>query len=391
MQQTNDMRATHSKRWPSTSALLWVMHFFHHNKDYDDSRQLQRLRRFGQASLIPVSYSLALLVFAFLGQVLFRSVYVAAAGMFLGWLVFAIGFLAGLNLRAGDKTLSPHMAFSMLAVMALTLYLEPASQIIFSPFALLIIMSCAFRLREKTLLAVVIFALAGNLAAHLAYYFFMHDNKFLLTGLLHCGALGITLPGFAMLATRVRRLYRSLYMVSVKMENIEEHARRDELTGSFNRRYMMAALQDQKHQADSTDQNLCLAVIDLDHFKRINDEIGHLAGDEVLRSFAQLAQNSVRREDVFGRYGGEEFLLLLPGVTLNDALHTVERIRTLTEVRLGIIAKVERRVTVSIGLTQYVPGESVLDLFGRADTAMYLAKTGGRNRVMLQEPVESKD
>lgn len=391
MQQSNDMRATHSKRWPSTGVLLWLMKLFHHNKNYDDSRQLQRLRRFGQASLIPASFVLLLFTFALLGQVRYSTVYAVTIGLFVAWLTVAIIFLAGVNLRAADKTLSPQMAFGMLSVMAITLYAEPATQIIFSPYALLIIMSCAFRLREKTLLFVVVYAIVSNLSAHLAYIASSHDNKLLLTGLLHCGTLGITLPGFAMLATRVRRLYRSLYMVSVKMENIEEHARRDELTGSFNRRYMMAALQDQKHQADSSDQNLCLAVIDLDHFKRINDEIGHLAGDEVLRSFAQLAQSSVRREDVFGRYGGEEFLLLLPGVTLLDALNTVERIRTLTEVRLGIIAKVERKVTVSIGLTQYVPGESVLDLFGRADTAMYLAKTGGRNRVMLQEATETAD
>jgi diguanylate cyclase (GGDEF)-like protein len=129
----------------------------------------------------------------------------------------------------------------------------------------------------------------------------------------------------------------------------------------------------------------------LDHFKRINDEVGHLAGDEVLRVFTKLAQQSVRREDIFGRYGGEEFLLLLPGIALLDALNTVERIRALTETRLGLLSKLERKVTVSIGLTQYISGESVLDLFARGDMAMYLAKTGGRNQVVVEEPTESRD
>ncbi|MBI3229972.1 MAG: GGDEF domain-containing protein [Burkholderiales bacterium] len=394
MQQSKDKRTTSSKRWPSTSALLWLMQLFHRKKiarTSDDSRQLQRLRRFGQASLILLAYILSLTTFSLLGLIHYTSVYFSCGVLATLWLGFAIALLSGFNLRAADKTLSAQMAFCMLTVMATTLHIEPATQILYTPFGLLIIMSCAFRLREKTLLAVVIYALAGNLLANLSYFVLARDNHLLLTGLLHCGALAITMPGFAMLATRVRRLYRSLYMVSVKMESIEEHARRDELTGSFNRRYMMAALQEQKHQADSTDQNLCLAVIDLDHFKRINDEIGHLAGDEVLRTFAQLAQNSVRREDIFGRYGGEEFLLILPAVSLNDAYNTVERIRTLTEARLGIMAKVERKVTVSIGLTQYGPGESVLDLFGRADTAMYLSKTGGRNRVTLQEAIDATD
>ncbi len=94
---------------------------------------------------------------------------------------------------------------------------------------------------------------------------------------------------------------------------------------------------------------------------------------------------------MFGRYGGEEFLLLLPGVELLSALNTIERIRALTETRLGKMSKLDRKVTVSIGLTQYISGESVLDLFARADEAMYMAKTGGRNQVVVEEPVEAKD
>ncbi|WP_338846218.1 GGDEF domain-containing protein [Massilia sp. W12] len=389
------MRSTGHPRWQGVSAmLLWLLHLFHPNqpeRQQDDSRQLQRIRRFGRASWILVAWLCGLLGLFSAGQLpILLWIEVAALGL-TGFLLFAFLLFSGLNQRAQDKTLTAPMAGCMLALMSWALYTTPATQILFSPFALLITMSCAFRLREKTLLLVALGALFSNLAAQFLHYLVWHDRATLIQGLMHCGALGITLPGFVMLATRVRRLYRSLYMVSVKMESIEEHARRDELTGSFNRRYMMAALQQQKHLADATDQSLCLAVIDLDHFKRINDEIGHLAGDEVLRTFARLAQQSVRREDVFGRYGGEEFLLLLPGIELQAAFSTVERIRAMTETRLGIIAKVERKVTVSIGLTQYIPGESVLDLFARADTAMYLAKTGGRNQVVMQEAVEERD
>lgn len=388
------MRAAQIKRGQRSGALLWLMHLFQSNNPENrqyDSRQLQRIRRFGQACLIPLAYAVVLLVFALAGQIKLDIFILAAVIEACGCLVFTVLLLSGYNMRAADKTLTAPMAFLMLSLMSVILYLAPGTQILFTPFALLIIMSSAFRLREKTLLTVVIFAVAGNLAALLLHYQQYQDTNLLVFGILHSAVLVTVLPGFAMLANRVRRLYRSLYMVSVKMESIEEHARRDELTGSFNRRYMMAALQQQKHLADTNDQNLCLAVIDLDHFKRINDEIGHLAGDEVLRTFSRLAQQGVRKEDVFGRYGGEEFLLLLPGIELQDALHTVERIRAMTETRLGIIAKVERKVTVSIGLTQYNPGESVLDLFARADMAMYLAKTGGRNRVVVQEASEAAD
>lgn len=388
------MRTATPKRWQNANLLLWLLHLFHPaNPDQwqDDSRQLQRIRRFGWACLIPVAYALALILLTLAGQLSKHMVGEISILLATGVLIFAGLLFSGVNLRAADKTLTAPMAVSMLGLMSYALFRAPGTQILFVPFALLITMSCAFRLRGKTLLRVILFALTGNVLAVLAYYAIARYEALLVSGLLHCSALAITLPGFVMLATRVRRLYRSLYMVSVKMESIEEHARRDDLTGSFNRRYMMAALQQQKHLADATDQALCLAVIDLDHFKRINDEIGHLAGDEVLRHFARLAQHSVRKEDVFGRYGGEEFLLLLPDIGMRDAFTSVERIRVLTENRLGMIAKVERQVTVSIGLTQYTPGESVLDLFARADMAMYLAKTGGRNQVVMQEAVEQND
>ena len=200
--------------------------------------------------------------------------------------------------------------------------------------------------------------------------------------------LALTLPGLILLGRRMRHLYRALYKASIKIEHVQEDARRDALTGSYNRRYMMSALQEQKQLADDNDDYLCLAVVDLDHFKRINDEVGHLAGDEVLRTFARVAQQHLRKEDVFGRYGGEEFLLLMPSTILLDALNIVERIRELSEAQLWVSAKLRQKVTVSIGVTQYIPGESVLDLFSRADAAMYLAKTGGRNQVVVEEPVE---
>jgi len=93
----------------------------------------------------------------------------------------------------------------------------------------------------------------------------------------------------------------------------------------------------------------------------------------------------VRRGDVFGRYGGEEFLLILPDTELLTALNVAERIRAQVE-RHGWDQKLTHGVTVSIGVTQYIPGESALDLFSRADTAAYTAKRGGRNQVVVEEP-----
>ncbi|RYF58183.1 MAG: GGDEF domain-containing protein, partial [Comamonadaceae bacterium] len=155
--------------------------------------------------------------------------------------------------------------------------------------------------------------------------------------------------------------------------------------GCLNRRSILAALEEQKQLADESGISLCLAVIDLDHFKRINDEMGHLGGDEVLRTFAQITQQTVRTDDFFGRYGGEEFLLVFPATPLLPALNSCERIRSHIE-SYPWDGTLRGRITVSIGVTQYVLGESVLEFFSRADTAMYLAKQGGRNQVVVQEP-----
>jgi diguanylate cyclase (GGDEF)-like protein len=394
MRQSDKQRAVTQNRWFQSNVLFRALRSNIHESGgrlHVDPRQLQRIRRFGVACLLPAGFSLLLLVFYLLGFVTGRMLGNACAILFGGCFCFFILFISGRNLQAADKNMTAAMTLSMLGAMLLILYEAPMTEIIYGPLTLLLMLAGAFRLMQRTLVVVACIAILGNAAVIAIHAVQSYNVEALRSSLLYVSVLAITLPGCVLLGTRVRRLYRSLYMVSVKMESIEEHARRDELTGCFNRRYMMAALQQQKHLADASDQCLSLAVIDLDHFKRINDEVGHLAGDEVLRIFTKLAQQSVRREDILGRYGGEEFLLLLPGIALLDALNTVERIRALTEARLGLLSKLERKVTVSIGLTQYISGESVLDLFARGDMAMYLAKTGGRNQVVVEEPTESRD
>jgi diguanylate cyclase (GGDEF)-like protein len=230
--------------------------------------------------------------------------------------------------------------------------------------------------------------LAGYALVISLHYRHMHDGDLLWPESLHWLVLALALPGFVILTGRVQRLHGALQKAGMKIKNIEESARRDALTDCYNRRYMVFALEEQKRLADENGTPLCLAVIDLDHFKRINDEVGHLAGDDVLRTFARVAQDNIRQGDIFGRYGGEEFLLLLPETELQDALNTAERIREQIE-NYHWSGKLQGLVTVSIGITQYIAGESVLDLFARTDTAMYRAKRGGRNQVVVeQQPAE---
>lgn len=335
-------------------------------------------------------YLVAALVFQALDMVQPRTLYVLS-GLIVGFsLVFLGIFKSGLHMRAREKRLKLPIVVCALACMLLMVYLDPATQILLAPFSFVAIAYGMYRIPRKTAYLVA-WALLSGYAVVIALHYTAQQNEALLRlEVLHFVALAVSLPGFIHLVGKVQMLQRILHRASRKIKNIQEDAQRDTLLGCFNRRYIVAALEEQKQLADETGIPLCLAVIDLDHFKRINDELGHLGGDEVLRSFARVAQENVRAGDIFGRYGGEEFLLIFPATSLLPALNTCERIRAQVEGHpwTGLL---KSRVSVSIGVTQYIPGESVLEFFSRSDTAMYMAKEGGRNQVVVEEPVAKGD
>ena len=170
------------------------------------------------------------------------------------------------------------------------------------------------------------------------------------------------------------------------LATINELAIRDELTGAHNRRFVLDLVDKEKERADRSGSEFCLCLFDLDHFKRINDSYGHGAGDAVLRAFATAARAQVRACDAFGRYGGEEFLLLLPETPSTDAMALAERIRAVVEGLRCTVGEGEGAVTigatVSVGVAEYRLGEPVAQTIVRADEALYLAKSAGRNRVL---------
>jgi len=180
-------------------------------------------------------------------------------------------------------------------------------------------------------------------------------------------------------------LRHSLYQRGLKLREayrrIEELAELDELTGALNRRSIMRALDEEIARAQRLNNPCAVALIDLDWFKRINDAYGHPTGDEVLRTFAITIFANIRTVDKFGRYGGEEFLLLLPDTSEHDAAQMLDRLRM-------IIAELDwsafsegMRVTISAGVTALRKDENTDTLLARADRALYASKAGGRNRV----------
>jgi len=163
---------------------------------------------------------------------------------------------------------------------------------------------------------------------------------------------------------------------------IEELAQVDELTGLLNRRYIMKALNEELARAQRNNTPCSVVIIDLDHFKRINDRFGHPIGDEVLRTFAISITANLRIIDRVGRYGGEEFLLILPDASRDQAVQAVDRLRDiLANLNWDAISD-GLKVTMSAGLSQIRPDDTSDDILSRSDKALYRAKDAGRNRVV---------
>ena len=184
-----------------------------------------------------------------------------------------------------------------------------------------------------------------------------------------------------MVDERTMELKKSHVEIEAAMQTIRELAIRDELTGMFNRRHLMGLIDDEKNRASRGGGLFCLAMLDIDHFKSVNDMHGHLTGDAVLRAIASTIQTSMRNTDFCGRYGGEEFLLVYTQTNTTGSFNSAERLRCKIEsMRFPDIGP-DFRITVSLGLTEYHQNDDVQKVIERADSALYLAKRSGRNRV----------
>jgi diguanylate cyclase (GGDEF)-like protein len=161
---------------------------------------------------------------------------------------------------------------------------------------------------------------------------------------------------------------------------VRQDAATDALTGQGNRRALDEMLNEQVDIAARTGQALSVLMIDIDYFKKINDTYGHLVGDDVLRAFAQRVREHIRLGDVCARFGGEEFVVVLPGTTLQTALEVAERLRIGVE-NSPLLTTPLVTVTVSIGAAALAQANTAEDLLNAADTAVYAAKRGGRNQV----------
>ncbi|MDT8445657.1 MAG: PleD family two-component system response regulator [bacterium] len=186
------------------------------------------------------------------------------------------------------------------------------------------------------------------------------------------------------LLSRVRthlKLRRAQMELAEKNAALEEMVMIDGLTGLYNHKFIFEVLSKQIADSERYGRPMSVIMFDLDHFKRVNDNYGHQVGDEVLVKVAACIKSSVRQADLAGRYGGEEFLVVLPNTSLEDAARVAEKIRSAIASipwdHEGLV------ITISGGLAQF-RGETELELIDRADKLLYEAKNNGRNRIVQE-------
>ena len=275
--------------------------------------------------------------------------------------------------------------YSILAVMSLLFFLlvnlclldsffirdVDFSAYIFGAFML------GFLYRTDWWVSVFIFTVA--LIYFVAGYYILKPDLFSLTAVLPL--VPVSLCAYCFSRTRENmhlRLYKTRFELTESNRILTERSIRDTLTGLHNRRFMTEFLEHQIAQYNRHGTTLSLIFADIDFFKRINDELGHVVGDIVLKNFARILKGSCRDTDISIRYGGEEFLLILPDTDELEALNIAERVRqTMESFRFP---SVPRSVTASFGIVEIQEGDDQDDLIQRADERLYMAKREGRNR-----------
>ena len=352
-----------------------------------DSRQRRTLGLLLLAALVTATVVLLLVYATAIG---------VAEARHVGWLatlfgVFMVGFYttirSGLNRRFSDPTLALPQVISaqtlIAAGYAMTGPVHGATVIMLSlvmVFGMFSLRPAA--LRVASLYTVVVMGVVMYLCARhqpALYPARLELFNFALTAIV---MLAISQLSGQLMNMRTRVKTQKIALEQA-LTHIKEMAARDELTGLPNRRRMMTLLQEHATRHGRGGPRFYVCIIDLDHFKSINDTYGHAAGDAVLRAFASQAQQVLRTTDMIGRWGGEEFLLLLPETPPGDPTLGVARLR---EVLAGLPASPalpDLRVRFSAGFARYEEGEPIDQAIERADRALYAAKSAGRNRSVV--------
>lgn len=359
-----------------------------------DEKQALRLRRFGMALMSYVLWVFLGVAGHFSGTLTLDRdllVFLLAGIAASNFLIFVI-LRSGLNKKFSDPSLTLFQCLVAMCWILAFMYISPPARDIMLMIYVVTMLFGMFRLSGGELLFLAMFSLAGYGALLFFDDVLQASQEVVTREALRYSVLTVMILWSAYFGNYVgslkQKLRRQNQSLKRAIETATHQAERDELTRTYNRRFIMGSLDEEKVRADEENRIFSICIFDLDHFKRVNDNHGHQAGDQVLAEFTMRAGGILRSMDQvrrrghpMGRYGGEEFIVLLPGTGLPGAINCAERIRELTEKRTFVN---DIKVTVSVGVAQYRAGEEIKETIHRADEALYEAKALGRNQVCTE-------
>ena len=354
----------------------------------DDPRQALRMRRFFIAAATSCLVPLVLFVFAALGAADFQVAVWGAALIGALIVLFYVLLRSGLNLRCRDPSLTSEMILAAILCIAYLSYHVGNARMAIAMFYLMALWFGVLQLGAGRLLGLAVIALL----AHGIMLWMWHERNpgaDVAASQMQIATLAVVLPWFAAMSAYVnglrRRLAESNRRLTEAVERIEVIAIRDDLTGLYNRRFLLEFLDRETVRTQRAGGVISVCMIDIDHFKSINDSLGHAAGDAVLRHFGTLAATAIRSADILGRLGGEEFLVVLPDTYLPGAVKIAEYIRETVEASAFSGLPAGRTVTITGGVATLTTSEGSAGLLARADRALYVGKARGRNTIVAAE------
>ena len=375
----------------------------------DDPKQTLRLSRFFEALAIYI-LNISISYFAYLAGIMdLQALYGFWIIILAINIILYILFRTGLNLWMSDPSLTfIQMCAANLVVMYGIYYIYEIRGFLLSMYIVILLFGI-FRLYTRQFLFVSAFALLTyGIDIFLLNIFHPQAINPKIESFQWFG-MAIVLISVSLIGGKISSIRRELSVNRKKLESslkvIRDMAIHDDLTGFYNRRHLMDLIDSEKSRSvrtsslppqilpsldlDQSENNrsvrigsvFSLVMLDIDKFKKINDTYGHQIGDQVLKTFAAVIRSILRKTDFCGRYGGEEFLIVLRQTDLQAAKVFAERIRNCVENSFFPCLGPDARVTVSIGLTEYRMQENIEKTISRVDELLYKAKNGGRNRV----------
>ncbi|MGD9007840.1 MAG: GGDEF domain-containing protein [Desulfobacteraceae bacterium] len=355
-----------------------------------DPKQQLRLKRVLQAIGGGVIQSMvALIVFVAGGFRLEISGFtMLMVALWTGHITFYFIISAGLNLRFADPAMTREQVIWSNFALLVTLFFMDQFRPLMMMFFPIILIYGAFRMTARQYIATAIYTVTGYFLVIYLLYRLYPNSISLENEIVLAVVFVLIIVAYCLVSNEVslvrRKLRRRNDDLSTAMEKMERMAITDELTGLLNRRHMLVMLNQQRAIADRSNVGFCICYFDLDNFKNINDTLGHHIGDIVLKRFASAVQSQLRASDLFGRFGGEEFVLLAMGTNLGGAKIAADRIRMVAQAIEFEDVAPALTVTISGGVTQFQHDDTIGALLTRADRAMYLAKNSGKNCIKTE-------